>query len=204
MLSDKYVRSQVPLKQALKAELEQFVAKLDGAYKIEEKYTTYATEEEKPFRGGFKDETPRFVQLMHGKRAANGSASVSDIEPVFRQMNKELQARGQAVMPDGVLAKVVRAMDTDEHLALWLRSRQEPLLLNTVQDETTLLAITEMLKTEHLDSIVDLAAAFERDHCSWESTIGPAVKALKRLGRTAAGKDFKDLVQYAKNHPRPS
>jgi hypothetical protein len=54
-----------------------------------------------------------------------------------------------------------------------------------------------------LTYLVGLALQQEKEQCSWEATIGPAVKALKRLGRTSAGQDMDKLAEYAKTHQKP-
>ncbi|KAK6857256.1 hypothetical protein PG995_007443 [Apiospora arundinis] len=54
-----------------------------------------------------------------------------------------------------------------------------------------------------VDALLAQAREWEAKQCSWEATIGPAVKALRRLGRTSSGKDYKKLAQYAQTHAKP-
>lgn len=195
------IHSQVSLKKALVDSLQAFVKKHEGTFMIEGNVKDW-DDENTP---GYEDETPRFVQLLHAKRVANGgSIHVKDITPISNQINEELTARGADKFTDKQMAKMVRILNTDARLTAWLESRQEPLLVGLREDETTILCIMEMLKTGDIESLADHAAAWEKTHCSWESTIGPAVKALRRLGRTSAGKDHAKLAQYAKEHAKPS
>jgi len=184
----------------LRDELEKFVKKHEGAYVVEGKVKDH-DDEGTP---GFEDETPRFVQLLCGKRAANGSVSTKVITPIFHQLNEERKAREADVLSDKQLAKVVKALNTDARLGLWLESRQEPLLSGGQRDETTILGVKEFLEGPDLGALVSGATELEETCCSWQATIGPAVKALRRLGRTSAGKDFDKLAKYAKEHAKPS
>ncbi|KAK6839276.1 hypothetical protein PG987_005142 [Apiospora arundinis] len=54
-----------------------------------------------------------------------------------------------------------------------------------------------------VDALLAQAREWEAKQCSWEATIGLAVKALRRLERTSSGKDYKKLAQYAQTHAKP-
>lgn len=172
----------------------------EGAYTIQQKVICYDEDETL----GFEKETPRFVQLLHAKRVESGSVSAKDIKPICQQMNKELGARGAELLSDKQVAKMAKVLNTQADLIKWLDNRQEPLLVGEKEDETTLLGIGEILEGGEFDGMVKSATDLEKANCSWQAIIGPAMKALRRLGRTAAGKDFDKLAKYAKEHGKPS
>ncbi|KAJ5224158.1 uncharacterized protein N7469_007661 [Penicillium citrinum] len=98
---------------------------------------------------------------------------------------------------------MAQCLDTDEKWNIWLASRNDP-LIDPFYDNDEITAIDNMVASGDLDKIVDASIAWEQENCSWEATIGPAMKAIKRLGRTAVGRDFKSLAQYAQDHQKPS
>ncbi|KAK7972327.1 hypothetical protein PG988_006461 [Apiospora saccharicola] len=53
-----------------------------------------------------------------------------------------------------------------------------------------------------IDKLFAAAKRAEKERCSWDATIGPADKALRRLGRTSSGKDYNKLAQYAQTNAK--
>jgi hypothetical protein len=190
---------QIPLKDAVREELQKFVERHDGVYEIEKK-VKYHDDDSTP---GFETNTPRFVQLLHAKRVANGAVTTEDITPICQQMNTELGTAGAEPLADKQVAKMIKVLNTPERLVQWLEYRQEPLLRGESEDVAAMMAVDEVVKGTEFDTLMAEATKLEKQNCSWEATIGPAMKALRRLGRTSAGKDFDKLANYAKDHGKP-
>ncbi|KAK8876876.1 hypothetical protein PGQ11_001822 [Apiospora arundinis] len=105
---------------------------------------------------------------------------------------------------DWVLPAVVKSLDTRAKLDLFLARRAEPQLTGAARDNDEFGALERMMAPGgDVDALLAQAKEWEAKHCSWEATIGPAVKALRRLGRTSSGKDYKKLAQYAQTHAKP-
>ncbi|UZP37038.1 hypothetical protein NXS19_004854 [Fusarium pseudograminearum] len=105
--------------------------------------------------------------------------------------------------PDSALETIKTAFSDDTKMELWLNRCAEPMVRNSTSDNYAAMAIETLIDAEDLKTLVDLAIQKEKEQCSWEATIGPAVKALRRLGRTSSGVDMDRLAQYAKVHQKP-
>ncbi|KAK8872357.1 hypothetical protein PGQ11_002871 [Apiospora arundinis] len=102
------------------------------------------------------------------------------------------------------LKEVVAALSTRAKLDLYLARRAEPQLQGTRRDNDEFAALERMMEPGgDIDSLLAKAKDWERKKCSWEATIGPAVKALRRLGRGSSGHDFAELAKYAQAHAKP-
>lgn len=132
-----------------------------------------------------------------------GPVDLKQIPRIFGLLNKERKGTFHP-FGDDKLKHVVKTLDTDKKAQLSLRRCAEPMITGDSSDDVNVLGIEEMIACGDLDSLLDEAIKTEKKDCSWEATIGPAVKAIKRLGRTSDGKDHEKLANYAKAHQKPA
>jgi hypothetical protein len=99
---------------------------------------------------------------------------------------------------------VVKTLNNNERMQLWLERCAEPMFNGGPEDDVNVLGIEMISASADFDSLLNVAIELEEAECSWEVTIGPAVKAIRRLGRTSAGRDYEKLAAYAKVHQKPS
>lgn len=123
---------------------------------------------------------------------------------VVKEAKEELPEAFQGPPLDRGSAKALKFFDTEERLRLFVLTRADPILPqlpNALQRETSVL--DSVVNSKTLDSLLEKAISLEEDNLSWGATIGPAVTAIRRLGRRSAGKDAKSLADYAKDHAKP-
>lgn len=143
----------------------------------------------------------RMIHLLRAK-SAGGKLDRSKIPGIIKQINDEINEEWRYKMKPELIKKLSNYFDSDEKLSIFIRYRAEP-LFNTYHTPDEVKALKVLLDDGTLDNLVDQAAQWEKEYCSWDVTIGPAVKALRRLGSTSAGQDFNSLARYAKDHEKP-
>ena len=132
-----------------------------------------------------------------------GPADRYKIPQSFKEVNEDKVAREYRPFEDDVLKSIQAAFDTDEKMALFMERCAAPLIVNESSDKHAATTIEYILDSGDFKWLMNYAAVVEKENLSWEATIGPAVKALKRLGRSSAGKDFDKLAAHAKAHQKP-
>lgn len=152
---------------------------------------------------GIGSSTYILVNKLQGSRVNGGPVDRSKIEQFFNELNEYKKSIGGFVYAEDSGAKLKAILDTDEKVELFLERCLEPTVSHESQDSHAPVAIQYLLDQGEFQKLLDLAEAEEKEHCSWEATIGPAIKALRRLGRTSAGKDMNKLAEYAKVHQKP-
>lgn len=145
--------------------------------------------------------TPLFVHKLLEAKVKGGPVDLKQIPRIFHQLNEERVPRYHPWGSDK-LDHLVKTFDTDERMQLWLKRCAEPMLAGDSSDDVHILGIDEILDGSDLDSLLDRAIALEKQHCSWEATIGPVIKAIRRLGRMSDGKDYENLASYARQHQK--
>ncbi|KAK8073434.1 hypothetical protein PG994_004333 [Apiospora phragmitis] len=95
---------------------------------------------------------------------------------------------------------LTQAIDTKEELDMFLARRAEPQLESQARDNDNFQGFELMVSSGDLDKLLATAEAWEKEHCSWEATIGPAIKVLRRLGRTSSGKEYKIVLLSNATH----
>ena len=149
-------------------------------------------------------DTPLLIAKLQQTRMNGGPVDRSKIKQFFNEINEDrVKQRDLAAKPDDMLKNIEVALDTDEKMELFLERCAEPMVENESSDNHAATGIEMVLDSGDFKWLINYAAAVEKDNLSWEATIGPAVKAIKRLGRTSAGKDFDKLAAYAKAHQKP-
>ncbi|KAM0226717.1 hypothetical protein ACHAP5_012330 [Fusarium lateritium] len=184
----------VPIEQAVQKALGNYVQKIRKSEPISTAY----------HRLGLSYDTPLLINKLQQTRVNGGPVDRSKIEQFFREINEDrVKVRDLHPRPDDMLKSMEAALDTDEKMELFLERCAEPLVRGESSDDNAATAIELILDCEDFMWLINYAVAVEEENLSWEATIGPAIKALKRLGRTSAGKDVERLAQYAKEHQKP-
>jgi len=132
-----------------------------------------------------------------------GPVDRSKIDAFFKSINDYKKRINVCVHPEEQATKTKALLDTDEKMDLFLERCMEPLICHQAEDSHAPAAINYLVEEGDLKKLLDLAVAEEKEHCSWDATTGPAIKALRRLGRTRAGEDMNKLADYAKAHQKP-
>lgn len=182
----------VPIKEAVVDKVTDFVSKIKEGLPISKAYA----------QDGFGSKTPRFIELLNQTRVKEGLPDRAKIPTIFSQINKEEEARGLSAWKDHTLQNLKKVLSDDEQMELFLRVRGDP-QLDGYHDEDEITVIEDMLAARDIGWVVDEAVKLEGEKCSWDGNIGPALKAIRRLGRTSAGQGYEDLAQYAKDHQKP-
>ncbi|RBR26386.1 uncharacterized protein FIESC28_00791 [Fusarium coffeatum] len=183
----------VPLQQAIERALRNYIQKIRKSEPVSTAYN----------RKSLGWDNPLFIKKLQQTRVNGGPADRSKIPQFFKEVNEDRVAREYKPFEDDVLKNIEAAFNTDEKMALFMERCAEPFVENESSDRHAATAIEYVLDSPDFKWLMDYAAAAEKENLSWEATIGPAVKALKRLGRTSAGKDFDKLAAYAKAHQKP-
>ncbi|KAK8109475.1 hypothetical protein PG999_007612 [Apiospora kogelbergensis] len=121
-------------------------------------------------------------------------------EKVFPDRFNPFGKEGKEDRRPGNISKI---LDTEAKLDLFLGRRAEPQLKASMRDDDEFECLERMMANGDVGTLLQRAQELEVQHCSWKATIGPAVKALRRLGCTSSGKDYNNLAQYAKDHAQP-
>ena len=183
----------MPLEQAVEKALRNYIQKVRKSEPVATAYN----------KRSLSWDNPLFIQKLQQSRVNGGPADRSKITQFFKEVNEDRVARDYRPFEDDVLKNIQAAFDTDEKMALFMERCAEPMIDNESSDKHAATAIEYILDSPDFKWLMNYAAAVEKENLSWEATIGPAVKALKRLGRTSAGKDFDKLAAYAKAHRKP-
>lgn len=137
-----------------------------------------------------------FINELNQTRVNNGPANRGEIPRIFNELNQ----RRENPMSEKKLEHLLKIFTTDKLLELWLRSRAEPALRGDRSDHNAMVGIAAMTACGDIDTLLNSAIKLEKASCSWAATVGPAVKALQRLGRTSAGYDFDALAEFARQY----
>lgn len=192
---------QIPLETAVKERLAQFCKEFKAAAPtVNACIKCYLTPEAqlmiiKRLRVIAKTQKPPYTAAYTQMWAECGAEFAQAYPERYQQFQQ-----GEAGWALGALA---RAVDTKEKLDMFLARRAEPQLTAELRDNDEFQALERMVAGGDLDSLLATARAAEAERCSWEATIGPAVKALRRLGRTSSGQDYTKLAEYAQAHAKP-
>jgi hypothetical protein len=181
------------MKDAVRDMLAKFVARVKESSAIATEYQ----------QNDFHTSSSRFVQLLNETKSEKGLVDRKAIPRIFRQLNDERTPDFYA-FPDEKLKHVVKTFNTDERMKLWLKRCEEPMISGGPEDDVNIMGIEELMACGDVDSLLDKAIELEREHCSWATILGPALKAIRRLGRTSAGQDDQKLATYAKEHQKPA
>ncbi|KAM0187025.1 hypothetical protein ACHAPA_011842 [Fusarium lateritium] len=184
----------VPIEQAVEKALRDYIQKIRKSEPVSTAYS----------RHSLQYDTPLLINKLQQTRVNGGPVDRSKVEQFFREINEDrVKVRDLHPRPDDMLRSMEAALDTDEKMELFLERCAEPLVRSESSDNHAATAIEMILDSEDFNWLINYAVAVEKENLSWEATIGPAVKALKRLGRTSAGKDVEKLAEYAKAHQKP-
>ncbi|KAH7183240.1 uncharacterized protein B0J16DRAFT_373745 [Fusarium flagelliforme] len=152
---------------------------------------------------GLRQDTYQLVSMLQSTRVNGGPVDRSKIGEIFKAIDEYQKSRGSYTHGEEKATKTMALFDTDEKMELFLERCQEPMVSHEPQDSNATAGIKYLVEEGEFKKLLDLAVAEEKKYCSWEATVGPAIKALRRLGRTSAGKDMNKLADYAKTHQKP-
>ncbi|KAG2418727.1 hypothetical protein HFD88_001828 [Aspergillus terreus] len=133
----------------------------------------------------------RMLQAAADKRekSVGGKLDRSKIAEIINQINDEIDEVKRFKMKPELIKMLNNYFDSDEKLSIFVKYRAEP-LFNTYHTPYEVKALKVLLDDGTLDRLMDQAAQLEKDKCSWDVTIGPAVRHFDvlealRLGRTS-------------------
>ncbi|RFN47474.1 hypothetical protein FIE12Z_8269 [Fusarium flagelliforme] len=152
---------------------------------------------------GLRSDTYLLVSMLQNTRVDGGPVDRSKIGEMFKVIDEYKKNRGSYTHGEEKAARTMAFFDTDEKMELFLERCMEPMVSHESQDSNATAGIKYLVEEGEFKKLLDLTVAEEKQHCSWEATVGPAIKALRRLGRTSAGKDMNKLADYAKTHQKP-
>lgn len=146
-----------------------------------------------------------FIHRLNETRVAWGPPDRAKIPAILEQAKSDWpKEHFNPFAEESKVKNVIKVLDTDKKLELFLRRCGEPMLKGYApEDEMATMIIEDIMGSGDLDTLLETATALERKYCSWEATVGPALKAIRRLGRTSAGKDVDNLARYAQIHEKP-
>lgn len=181
-----------PFKAAVKGALSEFVGRTKSGSAVvsewQKKVNTYY------------EYTEALIVKLANARADGVLPKLGDLPKLASEVKDELPETYQKGLRD-IVNQTVKFFDTEQRLWHFVSTRADPILAlqpNALQKEVT--TLDSIVNSDKLDGLLDKAASLEEDELSWKATIGPAVTAIRRLGRRSAGKDAKSLAQYAKDH----
>ncbi|KAJ6028676.1 hypothetical protein N7540_004252 [Penicillium herquei] len=137
-------------------------------------------------------------KLILSAKVDGALPTVADMPAIYVQANEQ--------DPDGLFAKSLgdryaKILDTDENIKHFVRWRSETNFVRwTHKLEVQCACVKLILEKDGLDKVCTFAEKAEKENLSWERTIGPAVTAIRRLGKRSAGKDAEKLAEYARAH----
>jgi hypothetical protein len=183
----------VPIEEAVEKGIRDYVKKIRLSQPV---YDAFMAD-------GIRYNTSTFVNKLQQTRVNGGPVDRSKIEEIFRYINKLEEEDGRSLWKDDKLNSIKAALDNENKMEMFLRRCAEPMVRAELGDSHAATALEVLIDAGELKTLLGLAVKQEKEQCSWETTIGPAVKAIKRLGRTSAGKDMERLAEYAKAHQKP-
>ncbi|KAF4985647.1 hypothetical protein FGRMN_11138 [Fusarium graminum] len=188
-----YAADKVPIVKAVESYFRYYAEKLKKSDTVADAYNHW----------GLNSDSYILVGKLQATRVNGGSPDRSKIPQFLEEMCLDRKKEERFVWPDDQLEHIKGVFNTNEKLDLWLDRCMEPLVQHDYHDGHAPVAVQYLIDEGEFKKLLELAEREEKEHCSWEATIGPAIKALKRLGRTSAGKDMTLLAGYAKAHQKP-
>ncbi|EKJ70219.1 hypothetical protein FPSE_09593 [Fusarium pseudograminearum CS3096] len=188
-----YAADGVPVEEAVEKHLRDYVKKIRESADVAKSYDHY----------GLGYDTCILVSRLQQTRVNGGPVDRSKIAQIFNDINADRVKEGHKPREESMLKNIEAAFSDDDKMELWLKRCAEPMVRNDDGDNHAATALEVLIDAGDLKTLVGWSVTQEREQCSWEATIGPAVKALRRLGRTSAGKDMQKLAEYAKAHQKP-
>ncbi|KAJ6069142.1 hypothetical protein N7499_011029 [Penicillium canescens] len=177
----------VPFKDATKGALVEFSKQYSAAAHIAMRWRTEIN-------------TYQHITTALIRKLVEANAKVADVPGIVAKLQEEEERLGSETAE-----KMCTFFTSDEEVRLFVSLRADPAIPNSetwlVQDAHIL---NSVVKSKELDSLLNKALALEEASLTWAKTIGPAVTAIRRLGRRSAGKDASALARYAKDHIKPS
>ncbi|KAJ4111433.1 hypothetical protein NW768_011786 [Fusarium equiseti] len=183
----------VPFEEAVEKSLRNYVEKIRRSESVSTAYNYQ----------GLRFDTHLLVSRLQQSRVNGGPADRSKLPQFFKEVNEDVVSREFKPYSDDVLKNIEAALDTDEKMELFLERCAEPMVENASSDNHAATAIEHILDSPDFKWLINYAAAVEKENLSWEGTLGPALKALKKLGRTGVEQGFDNLAAYAKAHQKP-
>ncbi|KAJ6029600.1 uncharacterized protein N7446_011047 [Penicillium canescens] len=178
----------VPFKDATKGALVEFSKQYSAAADVAMRWRTEINTYEK-------------ITTALIRKLVEANVKVADVPGIVAK----LQVEEEKLMKGENAEKMCKFFTSDEEVRLFVSLRADPAIPNS---ETFLARdahiLNSVVKSKELDSLLNKALALEEASLTWAKTIGPAVTAIRRLGRRSAGKDASALAQYAKDHIKPS
>ncbi|PHH79202.1 hypothetical protein CDD82_2546 [Ophiocordyceps australis] len=181
----------VPLRDAVKASFSEFLK--DG-----ENMTPVAMDWR--FKVNTYDSTTAAVVAeITGGRKGMLLPKAAEIPAIL----KKIHENNTSMLPDHEIKTISEVLGTDERVEQFIQFRSDPGLPNLGDNVKKQIECAKSAQEAgKLDDLLNTAAGLEKQYLSWERTIGPAVTAIRRLGKRSAGQDAGRLADYARNHQR--
>lgn len=138
------------------------------------------------------------LEIVHAK--SNGALpTVAELPTILDEVQEQ---RGSS-FPDHEVKAVLKTLNSDKQIARFVQMRSDPILSNLAENLANEFKCLQLVMASgKLSDLLDKAVSLEKDNLSWERTIGPAVTAIRRLGKRSAGRNAERLAEYARNHAR--